>query len=120
MSAYLPDTLLDELGTAIGQRIKAVRDLIGIGGGAALSGQTTIILPSTGGIEHIQTVAAAGVTPANRIMVTLAPHEDGDENHELWLDLVALTGRAGNDQITILAAFSTRTAGPVKLIWSAL
>jgi hypothetical protein len=29
MSAYVPESLLDELGTAVGQRLRAVRDLIG-------------------------------------------------------------------------------------------
>jgi hypothetical protein len=32
MGAFIPESLLDELGTIIGQRIKAVRDLIGVGG----------------------------------------------------------------------------------------
>jgi hypothetical protein len=121
MSVYLPEGLLDNLGTVVGQRIKAVRDLIG-GGGARLFGVATITVPAVpqGSLDHIETVPAVGVVAGQTIMAALAPHEDADENHEQMLDLVTLTARAGTDQITFTASFSAPTSGPIKLIWSVL
>jgi hypothetical protein len=115
MSAYLPEDLLDDLGTVVGQRIKAVRDMIGR---PQLSGIATITLP-TWALEHEQVVAAPDITPAHIVHIGLAPHDDGDVNHETFLDPIQFTARAGIDQITIIATCSSRTLGDIKLNWSA-
>jgi hypothetical protein len=121
MGALVPESLLDELGTAVGERIRGVRDLIG-NGGARLSGAATLTVPAIpqGSLDHVQTVAALGVLPTLIIMAALAPHDDTDENHELWLDPMLLTARAGIDEITINATFSAPTSGSIKLNWSVL
>ena len=71
------------------------------------------------GFEAYETVAAAGVTAGMSVGVFLAPVTDDDENTPELLDVAAMSAEAGTDQITITAAFSTLTSGPVKMLWSA-
>jgi hypothetical protein len=89
-----------------------------VGGGTVLSGEVTITLPSNS-IAHTETVTATGVTASNVVMISLAPTDDADENDPELLDVLALAARPLTDQITITAAFGTRTSGPVKFNWSA-
>lgn len=89
------------------------------GGGAGLSGLATVTVPNNR-LEWSQTVAAVGVTPSQRIMVALGSHLDADENDAEMLDVAAMSAAAGTDQITFEMAFSTPTAGPIKINWSAV
>jgi hypothetical protein len=91
----------------------------GGGGSSKLFGPATITPPPCA-MFHTQTVVAFGVVTTNDLAMTIAPHDDTDENHELWLDPMLLTGRAGIDEITINATFSAPTSGPIKLNWSVL
>lgn len=92
----------------------------GPAGAGALAGTATITAPGPAGvIEWEETAAAGGVVPASRIFLALAPSADEDENCADMLDVSALSGRAGTDQITITAAFAEAVSGPVKLNWSA-
>ncbi len=84
-----------------------------------LSGQTTINLTAAS-LEWIETVTATGVVPSDKIGVFIAPHSDGDENSEEFLDVLALTGTAGTDQITVTASFLSQTSGQIKLFWKVL
>lgn len=87
--------------------------------GAGLSGVGVVTVPNNS-LEHEQTIAAVGVTPASRIMLTLAPAQDADENDPSMTDLIAMAGAPGTDQITISAAFSSPMAGPLSINWSAV
>jgi hypothetical protein len=84
-----------------------------------LGGAATITVPNRR-IEHEQTVAATGVTAGMRVMVTLGATTDADENGSETLEVSALMGAAGTNQITFFAAFRTPVAGPIKLNWSAM
>lgn len=88
-------------------------------GGAGLAGTATVTL-TTAQFQHSQTVAAVGVTPSKVMVVSLAPALDADDNDPELLDLVAVWGVPGTDQITFGLTFSTPTSGPVKLNWSAI
>lgn len=88
-------------------------------GGAGLAGTATVTL-SAAAFQHSQTVAAVGVTPANTIMVSLAPSLVTDENDPELLDCVSLWGTPGTDTITFGLTFSIPSVGPVKLNWSAV
>jgi hypothetical protein len=91
------------------------------GGGSSLGGLVTIALPfSLGSFEHSETVAAVGVTTLSRIILGLAPCADTDENCPEMLDIISYAGTPGTGTITIDAAFSQPTSGPVKFNWSAL
>ena len=83
-----------------------------------LRGAVTVTLPNSR-IEHAETVAAVGVTPANIVMISLSPGTDADENDPEMLDVLALSARPLTDQIEITAAFGTHTSGPVRFNWSA-
>jgi hypothetical protein len=86
----------------------------GSGGGA--SGLATITVPGPAGqFEHTETVAAVGVTPANRVHLSIGAHLDTDENANDMLDIATLVGIPGTDQIEIIATFTARTSGPIKL-----
>lgn len=91
---------------------------IAASGGAGLSGQATVTVPNNR-IEWSETVTATGVTGASRIFLTVAPHVDADENDAEMLDIAAMSAAPGTDQITVELAFSTPTAGPIKLNWMA-
>lgn len=88
------------------------------GGGAGLSGQATVTVPNNR-IEWTETVTATGVTGASRIFLTVSPHDDADENDAELLDIAAMSAAPGTNQITVELAFTTPTAGPIKLNWMA-
>lgn len=69
---------------------------------------------------HVETIAALGVTPAMLVFLALGAHADGDENSAELLEIDALSGSAGTDQITVTLNFAAATSGPVNLNWSAI
>ena len=91
---------------------------IAAAGASILSGQAVVTVPNNS-LEWSQTVTATGVTPANRIFPSIAPHDDADENHEQFLDILGMAAMPGTGQITIDMTFATPTAGPIKLNWMA-
>lgn len=91
----------------------------GGGGGGSLAGATALTLP-TARLEHEETITATGVTPASVIFVTLQAGSDSDENTAEKLDVAAIAGIPGTDQITVRAVFLTVTSGPVLIYWSAM
>ena len=88
------------------------------GGGSTLSGSIVANL-TTARFEHEQSLAVDGVTAANRIFLSIAPHLDADENHETMLDMVTLSGSPDTDLINISMTFSQLTRGDIRLNWSA-
>lgn len=91
------------------------------GGGVGASGILTITLPGfRGAFEHTETVAVAGVSASDRIMLALAPHLDTDENGHDMLDVKTLAANAGTDTIEVVATFSELTSGPIKLIYKVI
>jgi hypothetical protein len=85
------------------------------------SGAATITVSTLGGaFEWSQTVAAVGMTPDRQILLGLAATTDEDENCAEMLDMECFEAIAGTDELTINAAFSRPTSGPVKFNWSAL
>lgn len=84
-----------------------------------VSGSATLTLTSAC-FEHEETVTATGVTGSSLVDVWLAPAADSDENSPDMVDLVSLAATPGTGQITVLAAFSESTSGPIKIQWSAV
>lgn len=86
----------------------------------SLSGSATItITRQDGAFEWEETVAATGVTPSSKIMLSLAATTNDDENTPELLDINVLAGVPGTNQITVTASFITPNSGPIKLNWSA-
>lgn len=92
---------------------------IAAAGGSGLSGLATVTVPNNS-LQWSETVAATGVTGSSRILLSIAPHDDADENDAEMLDVAAMSAAPGTGQITVEMAFSTRTAGPIKLNWVAV
>ena len=86
---------------------------------AILGGVAVITLPGWRR-SHRQTIAAVGVTPAHRISAALGAFAETDINSPDLLDVSALSVAPGTDQITITAAFTSPTSGPIPINWSAL
>lgn len=94
------------------------------GAGGILKGTATITvedgLPGNAGTyQHIETVAAVGVSGANTVVLTVPAGDDTDENDFEMLDIASFTARPLTDQIEIIANFTTPTSGPVNFNWSA-
>lgn len=85
---------------------------------ASLAGTATVTVPNSR-VEWEETVTATGVTGASKIVSSLAPTVDSDENSADLLPAFTLAGTPGTNQITFLMAFNEPVAGPVKLNWSA-
>lgn len=114
MAILATDNLIIERG---GEHYKApVSALPSVGAG--IGGVATITIPS-GRFEYSEEVAATGVTGTSRIMLGLAPTLDTDENCAEMLDIVSFDATPGVGVMTIIAAFSQPTSGPVKFNWSA-
>jgi hypothetical protein len=88
------------------------------GGGGALAGQVILTVPNNATSAEA-TLTATGVTPANVVMIGLAPHSDDDENAVDLIDLLGVAATPGTDEITVIASFATPHAGPIRFNWSA-
>lgn len=84
-----------------------------------VDGVATITVPRNS-LEHTETVAATGVLASNRIILGLAPCADSDENCPEMLDIISYVATPADGSVTITAAFSQRTSGPIKFNWSAI
>lgn len=84
-----------------------------------VDGVATITVPRNS-LEHTETVAATGVLASNRIILGLAPCADSDENCPEMLDIISYVATPADGSVTITAAFSQLTSGPVKFNWSAI
>lgn len=83
-----------------------------------VKGTATVTVPNNQ-LQWQETVTATGVVPSDVVLPTIAPHLDADENDAEMLDVMAISALAGTDQITVILAFATPTAGPIKLNWMA-
>ena len=99
------------------QRLRARADGVDFNLGP-LTGTGVLTVPDNA-LEALSIIAAPGVVAGSIIMVSLAAVVDDDENTPELLDIVALWGEAGTDQITLNATFSDLTSGAVKINWSA-
>lgn len=87
-------------------------------GGAGLTG-TAVVTVVNGAVEHEQTVAAAGVTAASQVVLSLGAMVDADENAPDMLDVASMGATPGTDALTIYLAFREPTAGAIPINWSA-
>jgi hypothetical protein len=115
------DTLVSgvNIKTINGNSLLGAGDLVISGGGGGLSGVATVTVAAETW-THIETVAAVGVIPANLIFLAIGAHADTDENSPELLDISAMSGTAGTDQITVTLNFATATSGPILINWSAM
>lgn len=86
------------------------------GAGGVLKGSAVL---TVSGFEDSEVITATGVTGSSIVMLALAPCADSDENCPEMLNVTALSGEPGTDQITVTATFSDFTSGPVRINWSA-
>lgn len=89
------------------------------GSSTILEGLATVTVPNNR-LEWSETVAATGVTGASRVFLSIAPHDDADENDAEMLDIAAMSAAPGTGQITVELAFAVPVAGAIKLNWMAL
>jgi hypothetical protein len=91
------------------------------GAASGLAGVATITPPNTNGgvYEWGETVAAAGVTAASKILLSLAATVDSDENDPEFLNIASMQGTARTGQITFNLTFNEPTSGPILINWSA-
>ena len=99
------------------QRLRARADGVDFNLGP-LTGTGVLTVPDNA-LEALSIIGAPGVVAGSIIIVSLAAVVDDDENTPELLDIVALWGEAGIDQITLNATFSDLTSGAVKINWSA-
>ncbi len=76
----------------------------------------TVTLPGNR-YEHVQTVAASGVTNEDTVALMLAPGTDEAENVPEMLSLTAMSALPGADEITVTLEFSEPSSGPVNILW---
>ena len=84
------------------------------GGGSALSTVATVTVPANH-MEHVETVTFTGCTALKRLLVSVAPHADTDENDAEMLDIGAVSASPGADAVTLTLSFREPTSGPIKL-----
>ena len=91
------------------------------GGSSFVVGQVVPTIPGPAGrFEHDETLAAVGVTASMKVLLSLAPHSDADENNEQALDLMGMSGEAGADTLTVRLAFGSLTSGPIRINYMAM
>jgi hypothetical protein len=90
---------------------------------SVFSGTSIVTIPTSlprGRFEHEETVAATGITGSMKIIPSLAPHLDTDENSEDMLDLLSISATPSTAQITFKLSFSELTSGPIKINYLAV
>jgi hypothetical protein len=123
-TSTLPETIDDRVaallvaGANITLTYNDVANSLTIAAASGLSGQAIVTVPNNQ-LSHTETVTATGVTGSSRLFLTVAPHDDADENDAEMLDIAAMSAAPGTGQITVEMAFTTPTAGPIKLNWMA-
>lgn len=65
--------------------------------------------------EHVQAVSVPGVVAGMVAIVSLAEHEDADENHESMLHVIAQRATCAADSVSVFFAFGEPTGGPVRI-----
>lgn len=91
-------------------------DLATIGGGSStLAATVTVTVPAVTALEHVETVAFVGCTPALKILVSLAPALPSEENEPVDLRILSMSAVAGTDTATVSLVFDEQTSGPIKL-----
>ena len=86
------------------------------GPGGLVSGVCTITPTGGQGVTYWrETITLAGVSPANRIFLSLAPHLPTDINDPEMLFVQSLCAIPGTGSFVVQAAFGERTSGPIKL-----
>jgi hypothetical protein len=84
------------------------------GGGSAISGTATATVAANS-FEHTETLAAVGITSGMKVIISLAPTDDTDENEPELLSIEAMSGEAGTDQVIVTLSFAEATSGAIKL-----
>ena len=92
---------------------------VNVPGGAGSFGLTQSVVTVNQALEWTETVTAVGVTATQKIMASIAAHDDTDENDAEMLDILAMSATAGTGQITFDLGFSQVTSGPIKINWVA-
>jgi hypothetical protein len=92
------------------------------GGTSSVAGTITVTVPNTnsGRFEHEETVAAVGVTASSKILLTVAPHLDTDENAEDALEILSMGATPGLNTLLVKMSFAFLTSGAIKLNFIAL
>ena len=103
-----------------GYAINELANSSGGSGGSVLSALVTVTVPAVGALEHTQSVTFTGCTPSLRVMASIAPHLDSDENGAEGLNVQAISVAAGTDAAVITLAFGEQTSGPIKLFLMAV
>ena len=85
------------------------------GGGSGLAATVVVTAPAAATLEHVETVAFVGCTPAKKLLVSLAPALPSDENEPVDLRVLSLSAVAGTDVATVSLIFDELTSGPIKL-----
>ena len=80
-----------------------------------VKGTGIITVPYPGRFEWEETISATGATTSSKVFLSLAAHDDSDENHEAGLNILSMGGRGDTDAITVAVSFGENTAGPIKL-----
>lgn len=104
---------LEGLDEDVADLVARVEALEALGGAEILTGSLVVTVPA-GHLEHTETVAAPEVQAGMGITLSLAAHDDDDENTAEMLGISAMGAAAGDGSITITIAFTEPTTGEIR------
>lgn len=84
-----------------------------------LSGVVAVTVPALA-YDHEQTVAVTGMQPSMRVVVSVAPHSDADENHETMLSIDAIAAQAQSGSLALRMGFGEPTSGLIRINYMAV
>lgn len=88
------------------------------GGSAAVWTSATANLPSGAGVyDYEQTVTDAAVSGTSKIMLSLDPGADTDENEPEFIDLINMTAFPSAGSFTLSMTFREPHSGPIKIFY---
>lgn len=105
---------LESLDGDIANLVARVEALEALGGGAAVVAGSLVVTVPAGKLEHTETVAVPEVQAGMSVTVSLAAHEDDDENTAEMLGIAAMSASAGAGSITLTIAFTEPTSGEIR------
>lgn len=100
-----------------GQTGTVVLTAASVGASSKLTAATLTLPAGEGVTEHTQVIVDVAIVPTDKLILSLAPALDSDDNAPETLSLETLTAVAGTGQFTVTASFGEFTSGVIKFYY---
>lgn len=106
---------MPHLGEVLGLAIASAPSAGGGGGASTVIKGSAVVTVPAWSLDARADISVPGVSSAMVALLTIARHNDDDENSEELLDVGTLSASAGIGSISVYLGFTSPTSGPVRV-----